>query len=253
MSRAVSVTLAARRQKMVSWDGRTLVQVALRKHQRNDVFKAIRGAGFSPEDFGFEWATSADESSCRHLQSGSRFVVWGVAGDYNTWWSAGDEPVWERDKLSWTGVMKQVEFWLSAVKRDVETPDLWAQLQRERELVAAVSDQANDNTPFTAAEREEIAEQLRELKDHLGRVHSLSEEQARLLDERIAYLVDAASRVGRKDWLLIAAGVIFSYVLAAALPPDSATHIVGTLLTSIGHILWGGHPPWGGPLGLPGG
>ena len=78
-------------------------------------------------------------------------------------------------------------------------------------------------------------------------MHSLSDEQARLLDERVAYLVDAAGRVGRKDWFLMAGGAMLSYVLAAALPPDSATHILGTLLTSIGHILWGG------PLGLPGG
>jgi hypothetical protein len=233
--------------------GRTLVQVALRKPQRNEVFKAIEDAGLSPEEFGFEWATGADESSCRHVQSGARFVVRGVAGDYSTWWSAGDEPVWERAKLSWFRVMEQVRFWLSAVKQDVETPDLWAQVQRERELLAAVSADANDNTPFTAAEREEIAEQLRELKNYLMRRHTLSDEQVRLLDERLDYLADAAKRVGRKDWFLMAAGAMLSYVLAAALPPDAATHVLGTLLTSIGHILWGGHLPWGGPLGLSGG
>jgi hypothetical protein len=160
--------------------------------------------------------------------------------------SAGDEPVEERKALSWYGLTQQVGFWLAAVRRDIDTPDLWAQLQRERALLAAVSDEDIQNTPFTPAEREEIAGQLRELKDYLSGAHSLSEAQLRLLEERLDYLVDAAGRVGRKDWFLMAAGVMFSYVLAAALPPDSATHILGTLLTSIGHILWGG------PLGLPG-
>ena len=107
---------------MAAFDGRTLVQVELRKTQRNDIFKAIQGAGFSPEEFGFEWAAGADESIYRHLQSGARFVLRGVAGDYSTWWSAGDEPVWEREKLSWFWVMEQVGFWLSTVKQDVETP-----------------------------------------------------------------------------------------------------------------------------------
>jgi hypothetical protein len=130
---------------------------------------------------------------------------------------------------------------------------LWAQRQRERQLLAAVPDEAVENTPFTAGEREEIAGQLRDLKDYMMRTHALSEEQVRLLDQRLDYLADAAKRVGRKDWFLMAAGAMLSYVLAAALPPDAATHFLGTLLTSSGHILWGGHLPWGGPPGLSGG
>jgi hypothetical protein len=223
-----------------------LLRVALRKPQRNDVFTAIQDAKLSPEEFEFEWDAGVDKSSFRHIPSGASFVVRGVAGDYSSWYSAGDEPVEERKALSWYGLTQQVGFWLAAVRRDIETPDLWAQLQCERALLAAVSDEAIENTPFTPAEREEIAGQLRELKDYLSRAHSLSAAQVRLLDERLDYLVDAAGRVGRKDWFLMAAGVMFSYVLAAALPPDSATHILGTLLTSIGHILWGG------PLRLPG-
>ena len=170
-----------------------------------------------------------------------------VAGDYSARYLAGDGPVEERAGLSQYRLMEQVGFWLGQLKLDIETPDLWAQLQRERALLAAVSDEAIENTPFTSAEREEISRQLQELKDDLSRAHSLSAEQMRLLDERLAYLVDATDRVGRKDWFLMAAGAMLSYVLAAALPPDAATHVLGMLLTSIGHILWGG------PLGLPGG
>jgi hypothetical protein len=143
-------------QRRVAFDGRTLFQVPLVKAHRNDIFRAVEGAGFSPEEFGFEWATGADESICRHHQSGARFVVRGVAGDYSTWWLAGDEPVWERDKLSWFRVMEQVGFWLSAVKRDVETADLWAQLQRERQLLAAVPDEAVENTPSPRASEKRL-------------------------------------------------------------------------------------------------
>jgi hypothetical protein len=219
--------------------------VELAKWQRNDVFEAVQKAGLSPEEF--EWEVGPTESTLHHLPSGAWFVFGGDVGSHATRYSAGDAPIAERKPASWFGLTEQVELWLWDVKRDIETPDLWARLQRERELLAAVSDEAIDNTPFAPAEQEEIAAQLQELKDQLSREHSLSDEQARLLDERVAYLVDAAGRVGRKDWFLMATGVMLSYVLAAALPQDSATHILGTLLTSIGHILWGG------PLGLPGG
>jgi hypothetical protein len=97
------------------------------------------------------------------------------------------------------------------------------------------------------AEQEEIARQLRELRDYVSRTYSLSESQSRLLEERLDYLASAARRVGRKDWLLMAAGLILGYVLTAALPPEAAMDILRTLLRSIGQIL--GH----GPMGLPGG
>jgi hypothetical protein len=69
----------------------------------------------------------------------------------------------------------------------------------------------------------------------------------RALEGRLEYLAAAAGRLGRKDWLLMAAGVVFSYVLPVGLPPEAAKDILGTLLQSIGHIIGGG------PLGLPGG
>jgi hypothetical protein len=143
--------------------------------------------------------------------------------------------------------MQQVELWLFAVKRDIDTPDLWAQLQREKELFVAISDEATENTPFTTTEQEEIADQLGELKEYMARAYSLSEAQTRLLEERLDYLAAAAGRVGRKDWFLLAAGVMLGYVLTAAIPPEAVRDILGTLLTSIEHI------SGGGPPGLPGG
>jgi hypothetical protein len=219
--------------------------MALKKWQRNGVFHAVQGAGLSPEEF--DWDAGADEGSLRHVPTGAYFVFEGLAGDYSSRHVAGDGSVEERTGLNQYQLMRQVELWLAAVKRDIDTPDLWAQFQRESDLLAAVSDESIENTPFNSAEQDEIAGQLRGLKDYLSRAHSLSEAQIRLLDERLDYLVNAAGRVGRKDWFLMAAGMILSYVLAAALPAIAVRHIRATLLRSIGHILWGGR------LGLPGG
>ncbi len=219
--------------------------MGLKKWQRNAVFEAIRAAGLSPEEFDLEH--SEDESILRHGPSGASFAFEGVAGNYATRYSAGDAPVEERTGLSQFRMMQQVEFWLGALRPDIDTPDLWAQLQSESRLLGAVSDEAVENTPLSPSEQEEIAEQLRELTAYVRRVYSLSDLQMRLLEERLDYVAAATSRVGRKDWLLIATGMMLSYVLEAALPPDAARDVLGTLLTSIGHIL--GQVP----RGLPGG
>ncbi|MGC2373130.1 MAG: hypothetical protein WA484_04565 [Solirubrobacteraceae bacterium] len=219
--------------------------MGLRKGQRNAIFRAVEDAGLSPEEF--DWDLGADESTLRHRPSGAYFVFGGVAGDYVSCYLAGEGPVEERTGLSQYRLTQQVQFWLAHLKLDIDTPDLWAQLQGEAELLGAVFDEATENTPLTSAEQEEITGQLRELRDYVSRTYSLSEAQTRLLEEKLDYLAAATSRVGRKDWLLMAAGLMLSYVLGAALPPEAARDILGTLLTSIGHILGGG------PLGLPGG
>lgn len=214
--------------------------MGLTKWQGNEVFRAVQEAGLSPE--AFDWDVGADASILRHRPSGAYFVFGGVAGNYVTRYVAGEGPVEERTGLSQYRLMEQVKLWLFAVELDIDTPDLWARLEREAELLGAVSDEAIENTPLTPAEQGEIEEQLRELKDYVNRTHSLSDPQTQLLEDRLNYLAAATRRVGRKDWLLLAAGVMLSYVLEAALPPEAARDILGTLLRSIGHILGGGPP-----------
>lgn len=217
-----------------------LVHIALNKDQRNAVLAAIRDARLVPEEFD---CVGAVGTRLCHLPTGAYFVVEGVAGAYSSQYSAGDGPVEQREGLSEYRLMQQVDLWLAKLKRDIDTPDLWAELRRERELLAAASDVSIENTPFTPAEQEDIAEQIRDIKDYLIRTHALSEAQVARLD----YLIDASGRVGRKDWFLMAASVILGYVVMAVLPQAAAVHVLGTLLLSVGHVL-GGEPP---PLGLP--
>ena len=215
-----------------------LAHIALNKDQRNAVLAAVQDAGLFPAEF--DWTGAVGSRLC-HLPTGAYFVFEGVAGNYSSQYSAGDVPVERREGLSQHRLMQQVGLWLAKLKRDIDTPDLWAELRRERELLAAASDEAIENTPFSVPEQEQIAGQIRDIKDYLIRTHALSEAQAKRLD----YLIDASGRVGRKDWFLMAASVILGYVVTAALSPAAAVHVLGTLLSSVGHILGAG------PLGLP--
>jgi hypothetical protein len=68
------------------------------------------------------------------------------------------------------------------------------------------------------------------------RSYSLSEPQIRILDAKIDYLIAASLRLGRIDWRNACAGVFLGYILAAALPPESARHLFLTLLRALGHL-----------------
>jgi hypothetical protein len=63
---------------------------------------------------------------------------------------------------------------------------------------------------------------------------SLSAAQMQALQEDINYLVDASSRLGRKDWVNIFISVTVSFVIEAACAPDAARALVRTFFQAIG-------------------
>ena len=209
----------------------TLRCVGLRKLQRNELFNAIEERGFSPGDFHLDHG--ADEARLSHLQSGAYFVIGGSDEPYTTRSLVGDEPVEEFKRVDWDQVVTFVQAWIWAVKDDIETPDLWAELRRDSALLGVGSDEAIENTPFTPDEQAEIAAQLRELREYVTSTYTLSEAQMRLLDAKLEYLVEAAGRLGRIDWRSVFAGVMITYIVEAALPQEAARDILLRLLRSI--------------------
>ena len=204
----------------------------LQKWQRNVLFEAIQAVGLNPRDF--DLTDSGTEVQIKHEWSKSIFIIGGRPGHYVGRYVVGDGPDWPYDAYSWQASTTRVSTWLQEVKRDLETPDLWAELRREVHLLGVGSNEVTDNTLFTQDEQKQIAEQLRGLAKHVSDASSLSEAQKQILNEKIDYLADSSRRLGRKDWLNIFIGVTLGYLLSTALPPDVARGIFSTCLRAMG-------------------
>ena len=205
----------------------------LEKRHRNDIVEAIQAGGLDPRQFNLN--DSGIEATWKHKWSASCFTIGGRAGHYIGQRIVGDSPVtWPYEVYSWQALIERVSGWVQDVKRDLNTPDLWAELQRETKLLGADSNAVIENTAFTAEEQKQIAERLRELAKHVSQMHSFSKAQIEALDKKLDYLVDASRRLGRKDWLNVFIGVILGYALTAALPPESARIIFQTFRRAVG-------------------
>ena len=204
----------------------------LQKWQRNGIFEAIQAVGLDPREFDLEDSDTA--VTIKHKWSESCFCIGGDARRYIGTYVVGDTPAWPYEAYSWQNVVSRVSGWLEDVKRDLDTPDLWAELQRETELLGIGSVEVTENTPFTLAEQKEIEERLRERARYVSLTYSLSGAQIQALDAKLDDLVEASRRVGRKDWLNIFVGTIAVYILTAAVPPESARGILMTLVRAIG-------------------
>ena len=209
----------------------------LNKLTKNAIFEAIKAAGLHPEDFDLQdddaevrlkRKRSASCFTIRSEGSGLKFVGRSVAGDF---W---DMPI---EVYSWGTVIERISSWLEYVKLDLKTPDLWAELHRDDQLLfSATSDDVTENSRFTPDEQNEIATRLQTLAEDARRTYSLSAAQVRVLDAKLDYLVNAARRLGRKDWLNVCAGVILTLIIGAVLPPSATRDMFLGLLRAIGHL-----------------
>ncbi|MFZ0592832.1 MAG: hypothetical protein WAM39_20395 [Bryobacteraceae bacterium] len=208
----------------------------LPKWKTNQIFEAIQSVGLDPNEFAFE--DSGAEIRFKHKWSKSCFVIGGNAGHYVGRYVVGDAIVdWPYEVYSWESFMTRFGRWARDVKGDLDTPDLWAELQRGAGLLGGVSGEANENTPFTSEEQKGIQRRLREMEAHV-RSHSLPEPEMEILHTKIDYLVDAAGRLGRIDWGNAFIGAIVGYILVAGLPPESARSLITFVVRAIGHFFW---------------
>lgn len=138
---------------------------------------------------------------------------------------------------------ERVAVWAAAVKDDVDTPDLWAELQREREVLTGARYEGVENTPFTADERAEVARQLQEIKEYVTSTYSPTEGQILSLVARLDYVEEAAGRLGRKDWLLLFYGTMFGLIVDSLLMPEAVRNIIKITFHGLVHLFGGGTPP----------
>lgn len=206
----------------------------LEKWQRNQLFEAIEAVGLDPGDF--ELVGDEAESRLDHRWSESYFTVGGAPGHYSGQRVVGDASPWPYEAYSWEALKRSLDVWLHEVKRDLETPDLWAELQSQREVLRFAPLRETENKPFTPDEQEEIATRLREIKEYVKETRALSASQLDDLGASLDYLEAAAGRLGRFDWRGLFVAVIVAYGLNVGLPPETARHILKPLVRGLFHL-----------------
>lgn len=128
-----------------------------------------------------------------------------------------------------------VRAWLTYLKRELDSPDLWEEMRRKGslpEIAAALI----ENAPFTAGERRAINSKLAVIRKHVLRMaHDLREQKSFIYD-RIRYLERAVDRLGRRDWIHTAIGVFFTIATGMALAPEKAREFLTFALGAIGSL-----------------
>jgi hypothetical protein len=203
-------------------------QLILLKSQKNEILELIKEVGLDP--FNFEWSVVSSSMTHELQVSMIDYVVSGFfytfdihKGVHYAIYSPGKEMLLDKQYPgSWEYQRQYFRDWLSYLRREIDQPDLWAEISKyqlppESELGPDIS-----NEPFTAYQVEKIVSGVNQVRAYLEEQGLASEEQKRFVNERLNYLADAAKRQGRKDWIYTSIGVLVTIATALALAPEQA-------------------------------
>jgi hypothetical protein len=234
--------------------------VELTKRQRNEIFDALQAKGVDPSRY--ELTTSGQTGlgeetfvEIRHVPTNSVFELseergFGGPPRHMFRWNVHDGPIsggWHQYD-DWAYVLDQIHHWTDEVKYVVGMPDLWEELKRAPEMLAAVQQGEIGSAPFTPAEQAEIGRRLNEVKQLVRENFELTSEQLGTVDQRLDDAEEAAKHSDRKTWLYTFYGAVMSTFMTDEIPPHVIQTIVTTVLHGIGHLFGIGElPPVIGP------
>jgi len=100
---------------------------------------------------------------------------------------------------------------------DQESPDSWRDWDLNRTVLDAIGPSMSDNSAFNMEQLASIERVLNAFRVETISKLGLQDAEIRTLNEHVDYLIESSTRLGRKDWIMIAASTIITIVVALSL------------------------------------
>ncbi len=158
-----------------------------------------------------------------------------IFGEHSVHYSPGrqQKTVFESGFHSWAAKESALREWLAELRQEVDAPDLWASIGPERELAnAALADEV-ENTLFNENELRLIGNVLDDLRKEIGSMEQSEMRQAAIIDNQFAYMRQASTRMGRKDWLMLFYGDLVNILTNFLISPEQVHQILGGAATAL--------------------
>ncbi|WOH39408.1 hypothetical protein RI844_09325 [Thalassotalea fonticola] len=94
-----------------------------------------------------------------------------------------------------------------------------------------------DNSPFPEQEKEIIRQKLESMEEEIKHNSELTQEIKDDLSEHVAYVKNSLEYLGRKDWFILAMGLLGNFASGAFYAPDVAIEMASSISTAIPQFL----------------
>ena len=195
--------------------------------QANEVLKLVKDQGLDPLEFSWEHTESSNTadlyvSKILHISTGSFFKFDFKEGKHFCVFSPGKEK--QKESIfsgSWELQISYINKWLSYLKREIASPNLWETISQQILLKSDI-DKIHSNDLFTNEEINKIQSSIGEIKEYVLATYNLTDSNKVFLENKLNYLIDSSNRLGRKDWIIILIGIITNIVMSLSFSPDTA-------------------------------
>lgn len=133
-----------------------------------------------------------------------------------------------------------VRQWAGYLKRQIEAPDLWAEMEKYKVAFSLALPEQLLNEPIPTYEAEKISEQLSSLADKIEELFALTNKQNQFVHNKLNYLAEAAKRQRSVDWVHTSIGVFVTIAMGLALVPDQAKELwelMRSLMSGFIHLI----------------
>jgi hypothetical protein len=203
----------------------------------NALVKSLLNSGL--DETGFEFSKDFSNKvfdlqlplQITHKDSGFYFIVdWERDSFGSTSFTMSSFPSMTRDDdieyvNIWDAVISSLESWLERVRTEVSQPDPWLLLNQGTILKDSIP-VSGASEKFNEMELFKIHEYLQSIRQLLISDTNPSQGQLELIDERLSYLEDSATRQSKQDWAHTAVGVMFTVAIGLAMAPDQANKLL---------------------------
>jgi hypothetical protein len=182
----------------------------LNESQKADMFRKLVAAGFSPTDFSWgQYETLHYRGPRNEKVAGYRFTAelprsqtFGYDRRPRLGMSPGEHELTEAVFCGPEEVMKHFDRWVRFLKRETETPDLWAEAAKLATALAKVP-QGDDATkvPFSNEERLLLFKAIEAVEMEVAGLPNVDEAQREAMRETVAEAKEA-TEIFPRHWLL---------------------------------------------------
>ncbi|UCG59703.1 MAG: hypothetical protein JSU70_09330 [Phycisphaerales bacterium] len=188
----------------------------LLRSQKNRVFEILREEGLEPADFKWVKVNSGGTIIVSKLdyRDGTYYFQFSWY-ELNSWCVAapGKYRAMEYEHpRNWSEHEVCFRNWTRYLKREINAPDLWTDIEKYRLLFSSTLSQQLVNEPISACEADKIREVLSSLAEKIEAKFELSYEQREFVRDKLDYLAEAARRQRCTDWTYSVLGVAVTIV-----------------------------------------
>jgi len=203
----------------------------LLKTQKNEIFQILLDADLEPANF--SW-TEEPSITCHDLivsklkyRDGHFYFQFDFSRNkLNRYceFSPGEERAVEGEGIenSWLLQKNKVQEWAHLLKKEIDTPDLWQEIQKYQATFSLAPPAQLLNEPIPAYEAEKISNALQSLASQIEQQFELTNQQSKFVNSKLDYLAEAAKRQGHLDWIHTCIGVLITIAMALGMAPAQA-------------------------------